>query len=1166
MKRDWRDAFRNYGLVFKSLRAMLPLLCLMSGLLLIPPPAMAQVNGTGALTGVVTDTSGGVVTGAEVTVVSDATGETRTAMSNSIGVYLVPLLPPGNYHVTARKTGFEVSSYPHVTVVVSETDAANIQLKVGSSKETIVVTATQQRLQTESPELGTVTDGRFITDLPLVTRNYGQIIGLNPGISTEVTNAGDLGRGDESYNAGGAGFSANGSTTIDNNTQLNGADVNDLTSALNFSGGTPVPNPDTIEEFKVVTQPYDAANGRNGGANVDLITKGGTNEYHGSVFEFFRNEDLNANSYQNNFTGQPRGLLRQNQYGGTIGGPIKKNKLLFFGSYQGTKQQNGISGGCASTLSLPPLTNDRSAAAIGAIFAGQRGTIQNELGGVGPAVAADGSNINAVSLQILQTKLPNGNYLIPTPQTIQSGMGTSTFSSACPFSENQFMTNVDFLHTSKSKFSARYFYANGKSTETLPGNPQVGGTPPGFPWTNGSAFQNSSLTHTYIFNSNLVNEFQFAFNRTAAVVAQTEPFTWSDYGATVPASLNDYPNIAIGTFGLGGNGEGSTLIQNTFIEEDTLAYTRGRETFHFGGGVTRNQVNIENFHTYSGAYFQSFPDFLLGLNATDNGTAAACGCSGYPNDVQTTYLVGDLGRAYRVLNGNAFIQDDIKVTPRFTFNAGFRYERIGTFNDILGRNSSFWPNLADPNPPASGTLQGWTVPANYTGTIPPGVTRVGNNSGTEALGQNTWNPRVGFAWQLPRTDRLVLRAGYGLFHSRSTAGVQIQSLVGQPFGFFQQATLPDATPQTPFPGVLPVVPSFVPYTPTTSQGFEGFAPNFQPAAVQHYSVDLQAQLGNNYLLDIGYVGTRSTKLPELVAFDQAALASPADPIRGETTNTIANIPMRVPVPGFFPSGTLEVESAGAAWYNALQVSLNKHYSNGLQFLASYTFARDLTTTNGYTTGNLGGNIINGNQFEPKQNYGPETFIREHRFVFSYVYNFPSPGDLRSLKGRTLGGWAMGGVATIQSGHPLEIVYTNQLNVYGIYYDRPNYTPGCKVATPGSVQQRLNAYINAACFTTPPVIGADGVGTAFGDAPIGLLNGPDQVNFDFSFIKNTRLGWITEGSNLQFRAELFNAFNHPQFADPITDFLYNTINLFGANPGGATVVNPRVVQFALKLTF
>ena len=185
-------------------------------------------------------------------------------------------------------------------------------------------------------------------------------------------------------------------------------------------------------------------------------------------------------------------------------------------------------------------------------------------------------------------------------------------------------------------------------------------------------------------------------------------------------------------------------------------------------------------------------------------------CSGFPNDVVSTYLVGDLGREYRVLSGNVFGQDDIKLTPKFTLNIGLRYERYGTFNDALGRNSSFWPNLADPNPPATGTLQGWTVPANYTGPVPAGVTQVKNNSGTEALGQNTWNPRVGFAWQLPWTNRLVLRAGYGLFRSRSTAGVQIQSLVGQPFGFFQQATLPAATLQKPFPGVLPVVPSFVP--------------------------------------------------------------------------------------------------------------------------------------------------------------------------------------------------------------------------------------------------------------------------------------------------------------------------------------------------------------------
>jgi Carboxypeptidase regulatory-like domain len=1153
----------------KSAQLAKSLLALMLGIaaLVFPRALFAQAGGTGALTGTIKDPSGAVIVGAQITVTNEGSGDVRELTSNGDGIYLVSLLPPGNYSLKVSKAGFEVSTFEHVAVVVSETATLNLQVKVGTAQETVVINASEELLQTESPELGSVTDSTFIEGLPLVTRNYEQIVGLNPGVSTEVTNAGDLGRGNESFNAGSAGFSANGSTTIDNNIQMNGVEVNDLGAALNFTGGAPVPNPDTIQEFKVVTQPYDATNGRNGGANVDLVTKSGTNQFHGSLFEFLRNEDLNANSYQNNLAGQPRGILRENQFGGTVGGPIIKNKLLVFGSYQGTRQENGISGGCATTLNLPPLTNDRSAAAIGAIFAGQRGEIQDELGGVGPAVAANGSNINPVALKILQAKLPNGSYLIPTPQTIVNGQGTSTISQACPFTENQYMVNADYLHTSGSKFAFRYFHENGTSTQTLPGNPQGGETPLGFPWSNLAAFDEASVTHTFTISSNIVNQLQVAYDRSYAVVAQTEPFTWSDFGANVPAELNNFPNILIGSLGLGGNGEGSTLVQNTFIVEDTISHVIGRHTLRYGGGIERPQVNISNFHTYSGADFQSFPDFLLGLSGQANGTAAACGCGGFPNDVVSTYLIGDLGRGYRVFDANMFLQDDFKVTSKFTFNIGLRYERIGTFNDIEGRNTSFWPQLANPNPPASGSLQGWTVPSNYTGPVPSGVTRVGNDSGTEALGQNTWNPRVGFAWQLPWTNRFVLRGGYGIFRSRSTAGVQIQSLVGQPFGFFQQATIPTVTLQQPFPALPPFQPSFVPYSDSTQQGFEGFAPTFKPPVVQHYSMDLQTQLAGNYLLDIGYVGTRSTRLPELLAFDQAELASAADPIRGQTTNTIANIPLREPIPGFVPSGTLLVASAGGAWYNALQVSLNKHYSNGLQFLASYTFARDLTDTNGYTTGNLGGNVINGNQFEPHQNYGPETFIREHRFIGSYVYNFPHPQDLNSFKGRAIGGWAVGGVTTIQSGHPLEITYTNQLNVYGIFYDRPNYVPGCKVSTSGSLETRVvNGYLNAKCFTPPPVIGADGVGTAFGDAPIGMVDGPDQVNFDFSIIKDTRIAWPTEVTNLEFRAELFNAFNHPQFADPITDYLYNTIGLFGVNPGGQTVVSPRVVQFALKFSF
>lgn len=367
MKMQLDRNIRNRQMSFEKIGRLTVLLLFGLAALALSQPLLAQTGGTGALTGVVKDTSGGVIVGAQIDVTNEASGDVREASSNAQGVYLVSLLPPGTYRLKVSKAGFAVTTFEHISVIVSETATLNLQIKVGSAQETLVVNASQQVLQTESPELGTVTDARFITDLPLVTRNYEQIIGLNPGISTEVTNAGDLGRGDESFNAGSAGFSANGSTTIDNNIQMNGVEVNDLGAAGSFTGGAPTPNPDTIEEFKVVTQPYNAADGRNGGANVDLVTKGGSNQFHGTAFEFFRNEDLNANSYQNNLAGQPRGLLRENQYGFTLGGPVKKNKLFFFGSYQGSKQQNGISGGCATTLNLPPLTNDRSPAALGAI-------------------------------------------------------------------------------------------------------------------------------------------------------------------------------------------------------------------------------------------------------------------------------------------------------------------------------------------------------------------------------------------------------------------------------------------------------------------------------------------------------------------------------------------------------------------------------------------------------------------------------------------------------------------------------------------------------------------------------------------------------------------------------------------------------------------------------
>lgn len=304
----------------------------------------AQTGGTGAISGTVTDPTGAVVVGAQVKVTDVATGETRTAQSNDHGLFVVSLLQPGQYKVVVTKQGFKAASSPDVQVTVAETKTLNTQLQPGAVTETITVATSNVQLDTESSELGRVTDSEMVENLPLVSRNYTQIIGLNPGVAQEANDARGLGRGGGALAAmpGGGSIMAQGATAVDNNFEMNGLSVNDMESSMFYSAGIPVPNPDTIQEFKVQTAQYDATTGRDAGADVDLITKSGTNNYHATAWEYLRNEDLNANDWFTKKIGSPRGVLRQNQYGLTAGGPVVRNKFLMFGSWQGTKQSNGI--------------------------------------------------------------------------------------------------------------------------------------------------------------------------------------------------------------------------------------------------------------------------------------------------------------------------------------------------------------------------------------------------------------------------------------------------------------------------------------------------------------------------------------------------------------------------------------------------------------------------------------------------------------------------------------------------------------------------------------------------------------------------------------------------------------------------------------------------------
>ena len=1172
-----------------STRVLLALVLLL-GTFAFPCRTEAQSAGTGALAGVVTDATGGAISGAAIQLSSDATGELRKATSTSNGGYLISTLPPGLYTLSISKDGFKSLTVPKVEIIVAETVALNLRMEIGARTDTVTVEATAEQLQTESSTLGRVTSGEQVRTLPLVTRNYTQIISLNPGVAADVTDAGALGRG--AGGTGGAPIVSNGGTINDNNVQMNGAAINDLQSSGTFSGGVAIPNPDTIQEFKVQTGQYDASYGRNAGANVDLVTKGGGNDFHGALWEFLRNDDLNANTFFRNATNQPRPVLKQNQFGFDFGGPIRKDKLFFFTSYQGTRQRNGIDVNCSSSINTPAFTDDRSAAALGSLFAGKRGVFQDAFGGVGPAIAADGSNISPVALALLQLKGPNGQFVIPTPQTVDSSkafdsQGFSAFSTPCPYTEDQFMTNSDWQMSEKSKLAGRFFFANSDTVYSIPQANFGGGTAPDFPVGLKNNFRNFTLTHSYVFSPSLVNQATLGYHRTFAFFNQSKLFSYSQVGATVPAFDDTIPEIAIDFpsntgLTLGGNGQTIQIAQNNYNFQDSLSWTHGRHSFRFGGGVAREQLNNIGFHYVGGEIYLSWPDFLLGLNGTDNGTGPfLTAVTGQPNPGISNLFVsldlpGVFDRAYRVWEANGYVQDDIKVTRRLTVNVGLRYDRLGDLADSLGRNASFDASLADRNPPVGGTLAGTTVPSNYSGgAIPPGVTQLDNAFGMNGDGQNTWNPRVGFAWRLPHSERFVLRGGYGVYHSRYTGQPFIQLLTAPPFAQIRQLAAganASATNQVPFDLNVPTFPTFVPYSPTTQNSITVFDPHFRPPVLQEYSLGLQTELAHGLILETSYSGARGLHLIRERSINQAEMASPSNPIRGVTTNTSspANIASRVPFQGWTAPNMLQIESAGASWYNALLVSLSKQFSKGLQFQASYTFAKELSTDATTSTGPNGGVAI-GDQNIPSQRYGPDAFIRQHRLIVNYSYDLPAPFKGNAFARQALGGWSIAGVTTVQSGHHLTVGFTNGTSVFGINNDRASVSGTCKpghYVASGGVSSHLSDYINPLCFETPAVFSADDpTGLGFGNSGVGIVDSPGQNNWDLALLKKFKFGWKNENFGLEFRTEFFNAFNHPQFGDPDTTFTGNTPATRGTfGTITTTLVSPRVLQFALKLSF
>jgi hypothetical protein len=762
---------------------------------------MGQSAGTGALTGAVTDPSNAVIANATVTLTNNDTNQTRTASTGADGSYSITLLPPGNYRVTFSAMGFKTSEVPSIMINVTETPVLDRKLEVGTQTEQVLVQAETEALQTSTSTLGTTIESKEVLGLPLSTRNFTQIVGLSAGVSGNVNNATAIGNATQDY-------SVNGPDPGQNNYQIDGVTANNIANQgssadSNLYGGVAIPNPDALQEFKIQTSMYDASYGRNPGANVNVVTKSGSNAFHGTIWEFFRNEDLNANDFfENRDGGGKQQILRQNQFGGSLGGPIKKNKLFFFADYQGTYQLNGIATGGFSSYHLPAIpAGDRSTAAfqqvLGAIychiptlfsFAGQQ------------QVACDGSNINPTALSILNLKLPNGQYYLPTntgaPGTLVAVTDPATYT------QHQLVTNLDYVINSKNTFSARYFYSQDPQTQPLQAG-SLPGTPETFYYSN----TNAVLKLTSLLSNTIVNE--------ARVSRQRNNSTGSGTSIGSPAAVGQTPllpnnpqlptySFFDGTYGFGGAGfQPFVSPTNTMQLADQISWSHGKHTIRAGYEFEGSRWPL-SFLGLSKGYllYGSFSDFLVGLGGC-NATCSNPGNNGSPfGNVYGpvyTYLAGPSGlvHAYSEHNTSAFVQDDYKISTRLTFNLGVRWEYDGVLTDKYGSLTNVWPNLlssttpptgppaAGANGPASAYI-GYVVPNNFLAHYlqPPAGVKI-NDSGTAISGHvplSNFAPRVGFAWQPTDSKRLVIRGGAGLFYDRIAGDRLVHSAeAGDPY-------------------------------------------------------------------------------------------------------------------------------------------------------------------------------------------------------------------------------------------------------------------------------------------------------------------------------------------------------------------------------------------------
>ncbi len=1164
-----------------TLLAVAAILCFMTSM------AQAQTATTGQIVGVVTDPSGALVVGARVALTSDA-GVRREGTTGSNGRYTFPLLDPGAYQLEVTQSGFASAKLKGIVVQLTGSTVADVALKVAGAPTTVSVTGESPLVQTESSARGTVIDETQVRDLPLPTRNFQQLLALTTGTSGSIENSSELGRGD-------APLYVNGQRAVSNSIVVNGVDANSIgTGSLpNLS----VPSVDSLQEFIVQTSMYDASAGRNAGGVVSAVTKSGTNRFHGNAYEFLRNTALDANNFfLNGVEGvvTPRPTYKRNQFGGTLGGPVAKDRAWFFISYQGTRETNGTS-----------LTNSLSTMFLPEYLGSQR-----DLTSLGNLAACYGLPfIDPVAVAVLQTKLPNGQYMIPGIPGVVTGAGCSgtpgtvleTIPSNSTYKEDQFNTNLDVKLNNANRLFGKFFYANNRTNQALYDTFGDGNVlqAPGWPTEEDVTQRLLSVGVSSVISNHLLNEVRFGWSEIYGPGQPSQPITSSQLGISSPLSslFPGMPTMAFtNMFTLGPSQLATNYAStDTYGVSDMMTWTKGRHSLKFGGEYKRQELDAP--------YFDVFPDgelFYLGFtgNVFEDFLGGLTGAS----------LIGSGTNSLhnRANDFSAFFQDDWKVAPRLTLNLGLRYDYFGPTTETDGHFVGFDPSRAATTPlliPGFG-LDCPAVPSTCGSIVTGGFVQAGNGSlpGYPKVGNGLVNPnyknfgpRIGFAYQVGDTGKIVLRGGYGIFYDRPNMRLYNSQLFNMPYemmavGFatpnenpFVQVPLPSAFPLTPSanPGMFSCsggscgYPAFLPVQfygtsspvefPVPATGIYPDLHDWSIPYVQTFNLGVQTSFARNWMLDLGYVGSLGRKFPRLFSFNQANspttvfgfdLPAIIPPSAGSLGGPLFPGFSNLAGPGF---GSFLMESNSNSNYNSLQVTLNKRFSKGLQMLLSYTYSHSIDDYSGSDVSDIG--TVPGNLVNEQSNYASSDFDRRQRFVASYLYNLPDAYRGGSAFGKkALNYWSVSGIVTLQSGVPFSILGQDT----AFESTRADLALGRTLKSAikgGNVADRLgnnksnpNPYFDTTAFIQPPAFTPD-----WGQLGRDIIRGPKQINTDFSIFKSIP---VTESQRVEYRAEFFNLFNNVNFANPVS-VISPSVD-FGSIV--STTTGPRVVQFALKYNF